>query len=1210
MAQQQTRTGQLARAVHRRLPKPLRRALGRVRRSLRGHTPAVADVEPLPSHPPTAPALSIVIPVYNVEPYLAECLESVRRQSFAAFEVLLVDDGSTDGSRDIMDRFARRDARFVVLEQPNQGQATARNLAVRRARGEFLMFVDGDDVVPKGAVSAMVRSLRASGSDLVVGAAMRLRNGRLSAPIWNSTVHQRDRRGLTIDDFPGALWDVIACNRMFRRTFWIEKVGGFRSGQAYEDHVPMVAAYVRAASFDLLARTVYHWRYRENLSSESQQKHRLDNLRDRIAVKAEAADLVTREASAAVQAAWLGRVLDTDLASYIDFALIADDHYRATLREAFQHYWHLSDSLALAHVRVLQKIRGFLVCEARWEDLIVVQSWFRDIGGMPATEVIDGRVHIRALAGPLTRLDLPDAVTELAWHETALRACLARAVWIDDETLEVSGWAFPANVDLSTTTLQLSLRMIGRRTGQLINLDAKRDASPDPTRWSGQRRAAVDSSAFTTRVSADLFSGLKPDCWQLEVSVSAQGVARSGPIFEAVSGSSASPGLLRPGRPSGSPTSLVPRFDPALGFVVDVRRLTAELESGSALGGTLSGRVGALGNARLPTTLVLVQQTTKQRVTFDLVPETAHQGRFTLDLGELGATAEQAPWELRHFAGKSAASAISWPRTGFGQDPSDPEADQAHPHWRWQPSPTGAVQLTTAPAPVVALDAEIGAEELVVVLDRADLTADELLGVELVSSSVTVPLRAVDRTGDGLLRWRFLLAVSRFGLAARPLPAGSYQVAYRDALGAKRLVRAHPTLRSRLIQEQRGAHHRMRLSATATALKIQLAAPLADNELGRYAETALLDQYTAMEPLAESAVLFQSWDGGVAAGDQLALHRALGTMRPGLTRYWAVADHSVVAPTGARPVVIGSREYWEVLARARFLCSNVDLGRRLVKRPYQRFLQTFDGHPFSAAGRGYWSGRRGYPETWIAAECARLNDQWDALVAPNRTAAEIYRAEYDFSGEILTVGSPRCDQLVTGVSGTRRAAIRRALGADEHQIITLYAPTARDLLTTRGSTKRRFDELDLQKLSGQLGPRHHIWVRGHHDNKRVPDRVSGIERTRDVTDYPDVNDLMLAADVLLTDYSAIRFDWAVTGKPMVFFVADERSYFALRPALLEFADSAPGPVARTTAEVIELISRPQDLVRRWGSALTTFNRRFNRFQDGSASQRVVDAFFN
>ncbi len=1201
MAQESAWTERLARSLRRRLPPPVRRRLGRLRRLGRPAarpTPALTATKVPPS---TEPVLSVIIPVFNVEPYLAECLDSVRRQSFDDLEVLVIDDGSTDGSREILDRFVRRDERFRLLEQPNQGQAAARNLAVRQARGEFLTFVDGDDVVPKGAFAAMVTSLRASGSDLVVGAAMRLRNGRLSPPIWNATVHPRNRYGLTIDDFPGALWDVIACNRMFRRTFWVEKVGGFRSGVSYEDHVPMVAGYVRAASFDLLARTTYHWRYRENLSSESQQKHRLDNLRDRIEVKAEAEALLATEASPAVRAAWLGRVLDTDLASYIDFALISDDEYRSTLQGAVRRYRSLADAEALGHVRVLQKIRGHLVAEGRWDDLVAVQTWFRELGGMPATAVLDGHVFVQPVDGPRVLLDLPAAVRELAWHETSLRCALATASW-QGSTLDLTGWAFPANVDLTGQQLDLAVRLIGRRSQRVVPIESQSLASREATRWSGQRQAQVDAAGFRVRIDVAAL-GPKPDTWQLELTVSGCGVERSGPVLDAVAGSSAAAGLLTAGREN---LLAVPRFDPEAGFVLETRRVVTELaavdsEPGD---GRLTGRVASVNGRPLPAELVLVQPASKRHVPVDWLTEGDPVTRsFGIDAAELVESGSPARWELRRGSGRSAASGVTW------WDQGDPvRVDLDGTRLEWQRSTRGGTQLAVGGPGPAGVGVEVLDDELVLVVDGDDLSADELLTVELVSPTLTVPLRAIDPGPDGTRRWRFPAAVARFGLAPRPLPTGAYQVTFRDRHGLDRVLPAGAALRGRLVQEWLGPHHRIRVGATATALRISLAAPLTDDELGRFAETTLLRQYQDEGATPEDAVLFQSWDGGVAAGDQLALHHALGHLKPGLTRYWAVSDESVVLPDGAVPLILGSRAQLDVLARARFVCSNVDLGPRLRKRPYQRFLQTFDGHPFSATGRRFWEGRRGHPEAWIRAECARLNAQWDVLLAPNRLAAELYRSEYDFTGEILTVGSPRCDPLAADAQ-TRRTIVRRALGIGDQHTVTLYAPTARDLLTTRGSTKRRFDELDLAEIASHLGPRHHLWVRGHHDNKRVPDRINGIDGIRDLTDYPDVNDLMAAADVLLTDYSAIRFDWAVTGKPMVFFVADEESYFTLRPPLFEFTDSAPGPLARTTDEVAHLLARPADLVRRHGAAIAEFNRRFNQLQDGSAAARVVDAFF-
>lgn len=91
------------------------------------------------------PVVSIIIPVYNVGPYLRECLESILRQSYTDFEVLLVDDGSTDASGGICDDYAAKDIRIRVFHQDNQGVSSARNLALDHVQGRYVLFLDADD---------------------------------------------------------------------------------------------------------------------------------------------------------------------------------------------------------------------------------------------------------------------------------------------------------------------------------------------------------------------------------------------------------------------------------------------------------------------------------------------------------------------------------------------------------------------------------------------------------------------------------------------------------------------------------------------------------------------------------------------------------------------------------------------------------------------------------------------------------------------------------------------------------------------------------------------------------------------------------------------------------------------------------------------------------------------------------------------------------
>ena len=111
--------------------------------------------------------ISIVVPVYNADEYLDRCLHSVLDQEFSSYEVILVDDGSTDASSLICDRYSSTDTRFVTLHQPNMGVSAARNAGINMAQGEYVMFLDADDALLPYALENMVESVR--GEDVVVG---------------------------------------------------------------------------------------------------------------------------------------------------------------------------------------------------------------------------------------------------------------------------------------------------------------------------------------------------------------------------------------------------------------------------------------------------------------------------------------------------------------------------------------------------------------------------------------------------------------------------------------------------------------------------------------------------------------------------------------------------------------------------------------------------------------------------------------------------------------------------------------------------------------------------------------------------------------------------------------------------------------------------------------------------------------------------------
>lgn len=115
-----------------------------------------------------APDISVIVPVYNTESYLKKCIESIINQTFRNIEIILVDDGSTDTSAEILADYALRDNRIIVIHQENQGLSAARNAGMRSAKGEYIMFVDSDDWIDANTCEKAISAARTSFADIVM----------------------------------------------------------------------------------------------------------------------------------------------------------------------------------------------------------------------------------------------------------------------------------------------------------------------------------------------------------------------------------------------------------------------------------------------------------------------------------------------------------------------------------------------------------------------------------------------------------------------------------------------------------------------------------------------------------------------------------------------------------------------------------------------------------------------------------------------------------------------------------------------------------------------------------------------------------------------------------------------------------------------------------------------------------------------------------
>lgn len=407
--------------------------------------------------------------------------------------------------------------------------------------------------------------------------------------------------------------------------------------------------------------------------------------------------------------------------------------------------------------------------------------------------------------------------------------------------------------------------------------------------------------------------------------------------------------------------------------------------------------------------------------------------------------------------------------------------------------------------------------------------------------------------------------------------------------------------------ERVGDHHRLLATlGPAGGILLHLGPPLADDEQGPWAQQRLVESYAeSAPPLDPGTAYFESYAGRAATDSPLGIHDALRRRRPDLSTYWGVLDHAQWVPEGATPILLRSRAHYDLLARAGCLVLNTDVEAWSRRRDGQVLLQTFHGYPSKGMGLGQWRAG-GLTESRIAVLRRRGVESWSAILTPTPEMTRHYREQYAYDGPALDRGYPRNDPLVAPDADVRRTEVRDLLGIGDRTAV-LYAPTWREHLAVRARRAETVDFLDVEEAARALGDRHVLLVRGHRFHQPRP----ASPRVIDVTEYPEVNDLILAADAAVLDYSSLRFDFALTGKPMVFLVPDLADYGrGTRAFLFPFGDSAPGPFVKDTAGVVAEVRDVAALRARWADRIDAFNAAYHPWADGRAADRVVDGLLD
>lgn len=353
-------------------------------------------------------------------------------------------------------------------------------------------------------------------------------------------------------------------------------------------------------------------------------------------------------------------------------------------------------------------------------------------------------------------------------------------------------------------------------------------------------------------------------------------------------------------------------------------------------------------------------------------------------------------------------------------------------------------------------------------------------------------------------------------------------------------------------------------------------------------------------PVKKGSVVFESHLGMSYSDNPKYIYEALRRHNyPGRIT-WSYAENTNGFPKDAHLVGRASWSYLRALARAEFWVDNQGFPQWMAKRNQTTYIQTWHGTAVKTMGvhtpqvKAMLAGQR--------AALAKAVERFDHFLVRGEWDVKTLIEAFEMRAEPLRVGYPRNDRLLQEGVAQRSAELRARFGFPQGKTVLLYAPTFRD---TSGPFK---PQLDFAAFAREFGDTHLLLVRAHYLNSvTVPEQARGA--VQDVSKHPDVTELFLASDALITDYSSVMFDFALLDRPMLFFVPDEAEYALDRGTYFDLAAEAPGPYATSQQALFQAIKTLTADDDPHAEARRKFAERYGEYEHGDAAERVYQRFF-
>jgi CDP-glycerol glycerophosphotransferase len=356
-------------------------------------------------------------------------------------------------------------------------------------------------------------------------------------------------------------------------------------------------------------------------------------------------------------------------------------------------------------------------------------------------------------------------------------------------------------------------------------------------------------------------------------------------------------------------------------------------------------------------------------------------------------------------------------------------------------------------------------------------------------------------------------------------------------------------------------------------------------------------------PVKKNKVLLESFYGKGFSCNPKYIYLELRNNKD-LDIVWSLRNPELFTFDDARVVKTNSVKYIYELATSRFLISNVQLKGSLNPRKKTTYIQTWHAAgAFKRFGLHIEQYDKTEQKDWLTDA-----SHWEYLITSSKKIVDIYSSAFGISKEkVKPIGIPRNDILFKSEAHKEiNSKVREKYRISPDKKIVLYTPTFRDY-------EKKFDiKLDLERVSEKLGEEYVLLLRLHFNVARNLNLKDNIKKNIiDASSYSDVQELLISADLLITDYSSIIFDYAILQRPMIFYSYDLKYYEEeLRGFYNDYREFVPGPIVYTEEQLIEEIYNHSKVFETYREKIVDFGRAYNEYYDGNAAKRFLKLMFS